>query len=943
MKGIFWNMRGMGAIEKMGLLHDMIKDNNADFVGIMETMKQDFNPGMLRGISGQKTFHWDWMPATGKSGGILVGINTEKFNVLDVSKGKFCVKLELMDNDTKAHWDLVVVYGAAQNEEKSSFLSNLADLLHHQKNPIVMGGDFNIIRKESEKNKSGGYNKWSFIFNAIIEQVSLRELHLGGRQFTWSNNLENPTLEKLDRVFISTEWEEKFPLTDVKTLPRGLSDHNPLLFSTGEASLSHYTFKFELSWFLREDLNKVVEDVWNKQYHGSSLEKWQLRLKALRKKLNGWNKNWEGMYRREKQRILSQIDALDAKAENLGVSATDREERRELESRLRFVIREEKIKWFQRSKEKEVLEGDCNTKYFHAKANGRKRKSQIHMLVQDGVCIEGQRDLMMYITNFYKNLFGHSQEVSISLSLDNVMKVTEEDAIGLITPVTMEELRNVVFDLKKNKSPGPDGMPGEFYIHFWDLIKHDLLDLINDFQRNSVNIDRLNFGVITLIPKTKDASQIQKFRPICLLNVSFKIITKVLMNRLNGTMAYIISKQQTAFLKNRFIMEGVVILHEVLNSIHQKKQSGILFKVDFEKAYDKVNWVFIYKMLKAKGFPDQWCDWIMKVVMGGKVAVKVNDQIGSFFKTHKGLRQGDPLSPLLFNLAAEALTLLVQRAEENSLIEGLGTNGDNKIAILQYADDTIFLINDKLDHAKNLKYILCLFEQLSGLKINFNKSEVFCFGEAKEKQDLYSNIFTCKVGSLPLKYLGIPIDQKRILNKDWKLAENKMEHKLGCWQGRLQSIGGRLILLNSTLSSVPMYMISFYKLPKGVQERIDYFRKRFLWQEDQGIRKYHLVNWPLVCSPRDQGGLGVLDLEAMNKAMLGKWIWRLENEEGWWQEIIYAKYCSDKPLSGLRLKAGSSHFWQGVMEVKDDFFFLLHKNCGEWGKNFVLGRQLVGW
>lgn len=122
------------------------------------------------------------------------------------------------------------------------------------------------------------------------------------------------------------------------------------------------------------------------------------------------------MYRREKQRILSQIDALDAKAENLGVSATDREERRELESRLRFVIREEKIKWFQRSKEKEVLEGDCNTKYFHAKANGRKRKSQIHMLVQDGVCIEGQRDLMMYITNFYKNLFGHSQEVSISLA-----------------------------------------------------------------------------------------------------------------------------------------------------------------------------------------------------------------------------------------------------------------------------------------------------------------------------------------------------------------------------------------------------------------------------------------------------------------------------------------------------------------------------------------------
>lgn len=185
-----------------------------------------------------------------------------------------------------------------------------------------------------------------------------------------------------------------------------------------------------------------------------------------------------------------------------------------------------------------------------------------------------------------------------------------------------------------------------------------------------------------------------------------------------------------------------------------------------------------------------------------------------------------------------------------------------------------------MEQAKNLKYILYLFEQLSGLKINFNKSENFCFGEAKGKQELYSGIFTCEIGNLPLKYLGIPIDKKRLLNKDWKGTENKMEHKLGCWQGKLQSIGGRLILINSSLSNTPMYMISFYKLPKGVKERLDYFRRRFLWQEDQGIRKYHLVNWPLVCSPRDQGGLGILDLEIMNCAMLGEWIWRLENERG---------------------------------------------------------------
>lgn len=153
----------------------------------------------------------------------------------------------------------------------------------------------------------------------------------------------------------------------------------------------------------------------------------------------------------------------------------------------------------------------------------------------------------------------------------------------LTLPFTVEEVKKVVFELKQNKAPGPDGFLGEFYKRFWHIVKNDLMDLVNDFHNGYLDVERLNFGIITLIPKTKDAAQIQKFRPICLFNVSFKIITKVLMNRIDKVMSYIISKNQTAFLKNRYIMEGVVILHEILNSLHVKKQSGILFKVDLKK------------------------------------------------------------------------------------------------------------------------------------------------------------------------------------------------------------------------------------------------------------------------------------------------------------------------------------------------------------------------
>lgn len=123
------------------------------------------------------------------------------------------------------------------------------------------------------------------------------------------------------------------------------------------------------------------------------------------------------------------------------------------------------------------------------------------------------------------------------------------------------------------------------------------------------------------------------------------------------------------------------------------------------------------QMMEAKGFPSEWCDWVMKCVIGGKVAVKVNDEIGSFFQTHEGLRQGDSLSPLLFDIAADALPLLIHRAGESDLVRGLCQEYiENGVVILQYAD-TIFLLEDKEEYAKNLKFILCLFKQLPRLKV----------------------------------------------------------------------------------------------------------------------------------------------------------------------------------------------------------------------------------
>jgi hypothetical protein len=315
--------------------------------------------------------------------------------------------------------------------------------------------------------------------------------------------------------------------------------------------------------------------------------------------------------------------------------------------------------------------------------------------------------------------------------------------------------------------------------------------LFKELHEGTLPLFHLNYGVITLLPKRKESTNIKQFWPICLLNVIFKIFTKVVVRRLAKVAEKIVRESQTAFMSGRNIMEGTVILHETLHELHRKKLSGVILKLDFEKAYGKVNWGFLQQILRMKGFSEKWCQWINQFITKGSVAIKVNKDIGRYFQIKKGLRQGDPLSPLLFNLVADMLTLLISRAKEDGQITGLIPHlVQDGLSILQYADDTILFMDHNIEQATNLKLLLCVFEQLSGLKINFHKSELFCYGEAKEYQDQYVELFGCGMGKYPFKYLGIPMHHKKLLNADGKSVEEKFEKRLSCWKGKMLSYGG---------------------------------------------------------------------------------------------------------------------------------------------------------
>ena len=213
MKGIFWNSRGLRDLAKRRFLADASQDYKLDFIALLETGRANFTSHILGTISGGLDFDWHCLPPRGRSGGSLLGGNCESLEVLDVFWGEFAVKFHVRSKADGFRWALVAVYGAAQPELKSDFLADLVRICGDDSLPILVGGDFNIIRRREEKNNDNFDGRWSFMFNAIIESLDLREIDLTGRQFTWANTLPNPTYEKLDKVLISRVGT-KIPASD---------------------------------------------------------------------------------------------------------------------------------------------------------------------------------------------------------------------------------------------------------------------------------------------------------------------------------------------------------------------------------------------------------------------------------------------------------------------------------------------------------------------------------------------------------------------------------------------------------------------------------------------------------------------------------------------------------------------------------------------------------
>jgi exonuclease III len=285
MIGLIWNCQGLGNGIKIEFLKELIRKERIEFIGIQETNKKSFEDSWLQSISSNRNFAWFWSLAKGRSGGLLVGLDADVFDIRQVDKVDFMIKVLLAHKESGFIWNFINVYGAAQNDYKQIFLTELASFCSNCKYPMLIGSDFNILRKESDKNKPGGTNCWSSLFNSIIDVNSLIELDLSGRMYTWSNNREPPTFEKLDRFLASPEWVLQFKNVVVTGLDRTLSDHVPLYLKTDSSVSTRRDFRYELCWKFRPDFKEIVLKSWSLPVRSrSNIDIWKGKIKRLKKR-----------------------------------------------------------------------------------------------------------------------------------------------------------------------------------------------------------------------------------------------------------------------------------------------------------------------------------------------------------------------------------------------------------------------------------------------------------------------------------------------------------------------------------------------------------------------------------------------------------------------------------------------------------------------------------
>lgn len=537
---------------------------------------------------------------------------------------------------------------------------------------------------------------------------------------------------------------------------------------------------------------------------------------------------------------------------------------------------------------------DGNNKFFFNACRGRWNCNKI-LTIEDesGVSKTSHEDISAVAVDYYKNLLGCSKSVeNIPTDLD-LPKLQAAHSLLLTKDFTAADVLNVFKNMAKNKSPGPDGFSPEFYVLAWGIVGTDVVNAILWFFKHCHLPRCVNATAIALIPKQDCPSKMSHFRHISCCNVVYKCIAKLLAKRLKVVILVLISPNQSAFVPKRVIKDNVMLAQALCRNYHLKTgPAKCAMKLDISKAFDTLNWSFLFAAMEIMDFPPLFITWIKTCITTSMYSVKINGSLEGFFEGKSGIRQGDPISPYLFLIAMEVCSACIRQSTSvPSFQHHWGTKSLN-ITHLAFADDLLLFCKGETASITAIMEGIRTFSRISGLQLNQSKCSIFFGNVTSNVIDLALQHTGFVEGTLPITYLGLPLISGKLSARKCAPLISKLCARIEIWTCRFLSIAGRLQLIKSVLFAIQGYWAMYLFLPKGVLKKIHCILAKFLWGGNSTSNSHHKVSWMECCTPMHEGGLGIRDLFEWNQAAILHHVWRIIHSPDnslwlqWWHGFL---------------------------------------------------------
>ena len=745
------------------------------------------------------------------------------------------------------------------------------------KNNVIVAGDMNCCCRDIDRSPKTHLNdKSRTTMKYIMNNCNLTDVwaksHDKNPGFTYVDKFKG-TKSRLDYFIVSEDIMTCVKCVDLNVCPF-VPDHLALCMNIVKPSRTRGSGYWKMNSNVlekpdfRENLIHVVNRVETDYKQYSPLEKWEiLKFKVKELAINCSVKHTLDTKRRKcelQKRLNVLIQDREDSSKTESISNIEKELDEIYSAELKGALIRSKAKW--------IEEGEKSTKYFYSLERKHQLSNVINQLVgENGEIIEDPSELLNECCSFYDKLY--TSDLITDISIDNYLSdiqtpvLNENEKQKCDLEVSELEIYEAIKNLKSHKSPGLDGITPEFYKEYWEIIKLPFMNMVKEVYLSGDLSCSMKTSVITLIFKKGNKQLLKNYRPISLSNYDYKIIAFVLAARLQKVVGKLIHTDQSGYIKGRFIGQNARFIHDIYEFCEGKDLPGVILNLDFEKAYDRLEWNFLFKVLEKFNFGKNYIKWIKILYNQPKIAIKNNGWISKSLKMSRGIRQGCPVSSLLFVIAIEIMAIKI-RNDEN--IHGFTFNNElHKLS--QYADDTTLTLSDMMSVPYAIKCINT-FCQYSGMKLNVEKTEGIWLGPYKSNPELYEGITFTKAA---VRCLGLYLghDKEGCYRENWLSKINRMENSLHVWKSRKLTLRGKILIIKTIALSQLIYSFTVLHVPTDIQKVIEKCIYDFIWNKKDRIKRKTMIN------DLENGGLKMVDVESKIKSLKSSWIPRLMNSE----------------------------------------------------------------